>query len=138
MKFHPPGTRLAQFVVVSYPLLNDISVDYICLDHDRARPVLLKTLGPELMQNQAAQNFFAQRGRSWVELGTHPHIVCCYDVLRAEESQQEYLVLQPVIPEKDRETASLLAWLAGGQPVPVIQALLFGLQIVAESIDLPQ
>lgn len=129
MKFHPPGTRLGQFEVITYPVLNDTTIDYTCLDHDRSCPALLKTLRPELLQSQAACDYYAQNGAAWVELGDHPHIVRCYDVLQPDDTGASYLVLQAVISEKDRDTASLLSWLDSGQPLPMLQALLFTLQI---------
>lgn len=129
MKVHPPGTRLGPFEVISYPVLSDVSIDYTCLDHERSCPTLLKTLRPELLQSQAARDCFAQSGAAWVDLGAHPHIVRCYDVFQPDDTDEAYLVLQAVVPEKDRDTASLLSWLVSGQPLPVLQALLFALQI---------
>lgn len=129
MKVHPPGTRLGQFEVISYPMLSDISIDYTCLDHERSCPALLKTLRPELLQSRAARDYFAQSGAAWVGLGAHPHIVRCYDVFQPDDTDEAYLVLQAVVSEKDRDTASLLSWLVPGRPLPVLQALLFALQI---------
>lgn len=129
MKVHPPGARLGPFEVISYPVLSDVSIDYTCLDHERSCPTLLKTLRPELLQSQAARDCFAQSGAAWVDLGAHPHIVRCYDVFQPDDTDEAYLVLQAVVPEKDRDTASLLSWLVSGQPLPVLQALLFALQI---------
>lgn len=129
MKVHPPGTRLGQFEVVSYPVISDVSIDYTCLDHERSCPALLKTLRPELLQSRAARDYFAQSGAAWVDLGAHPHIVRCYDVFQPDDIDEAYLVLQAVVSEKDRETASLLSWLVSGRPLPVLQALLFALQI---------
>lgn len=129
MQVHPPGTRLGQFEVISYPVLSDVSIDYTCLDHERSCPALLKTLRPELLQSRAARDYFAQSGAAWADLGAHPHIVRCYDVFQHDDTAETYLVLQTVVPEKDRDTASLLSWLVSGRPLPVLQALLFALQI---------
>lgn len=130
MKFHPPGTRLGQFEVITYPILNDISMDYICLDHENSQPALLKTLCPEMLPNQAACDYFTQNGTAWVALGSHPHIVRCYDVFQPDDTGAPYLVLQVVMPNKDQDTNSLLSWLDSDQPLPILQALLFTLQIV--------
>ena len=53
----------------------------------------------------------------------------CYNVFKPQNSDEAYLVLQAVVPEKERTTSSLLAWLIPGKPLPVFQALLFALQI---------
>jgi tetratricopeptide (TPR) repeat protein len=129
MQVHSPGTRLGQFEVISYPVLSDVSIDYICLDHETSCPALLKTLRPELLKNRAARDHFAQSGAAWIDLGAHPHIVRCYDLFRLGDTDKAYLVLQAVVPEKDRDTNSLVSWLVPGRPLPVLQALLFGLQI---------
>jgi len=44
-----------------------------------------------------------------VELGTHPHIVRCYEVFRLDP--EVYLVLELVAKELDRDDASLRSWL---------------------------
>ena len=129
MKTHSPGTRLGQFEVVSSPDSSDVTIDYICFDHERACPVLLKTLRPELLASQTARDYFAHSGVTWVGLGSHPHIVRCHNVFKPQNSDEAYLVLQAVVPEKERTTSSLLAWLIPGKPLPVFQALLFALQI---------
>jgi len=129
MKVHPPGTRLGQFEVVSYPVPGDVSIEYTCLDRERSCPVLLKTLRPELMPSRAARNYFVQSGAAWVSLGAHPHIVRCHAVFEPENSDEAYLVLQAVVSERDRDTTSLLSWLHPGRPLPRLQALLFALQI---------
>ena len=73
---------------------------------------------------------FAQSGVAWAGLGPHPHILRCHDVLRVKNTDEAYLVLQAAVPEKERDTSSLLSWLVPGSPLPVLQALLFALQIV--------
>ena len=126
----PPGTHLGKYEIVSYSTANAVCIEYTCLDRERARPALLKVLRPELLASEAAHERFAQIGADWLELGAHPHIVCCREVLRPENSDQIYLVLPATISESQRDTPSLLSWLLPGQPLPVIQALLFALQIV--------
>ncbi len=129
MKIHPPGTLLGQYEIISYPVFNDTSIDYTCLDHESSCPMLLKTLRPELLPNPKALDCFAQSGTDWVGLGAHPHIVRCYQVLTPENSDEPYLVLQAIVSERKRDTTSLLSWFIPGQPFPMIQALLFALQI---------
>jgi tetratricopeptide (TPR) repeat protein len=130
MKIHRPGTRLGQFEVVSYPFHSDLTLDYTCLDLERSCPALLKALRPELLASQVSHDCFAQIGTDWVSLGSHPHIVCCINVFKPENSYETFLVLQVVVPERERNTSSLLSWLNPGQALPVLQALLFALQIV--------
>ncbi|HTP08205.1 MAG TPA: serine/threonine-protein kinase, partial [Anaerolineae bacterium] len=129
MNVHSPGTRLGQFEVISYPVFRDVTVEYTCLDHERSCPAVLKALRPELLSSQAARECFAQCGVVWAGLGDHPHIVRCHGVFQPENSDGTYLVLQAVIPEKERDTPSLLSWFIPGKPLPVSQALLFALQI---------
>jgi tetratricopeptide (TPR) repeat protein len=128
MRIHPPGTRLGQFEVVGYPVMGDVTVDYTCLDRERSCPTLLKSLRPELLSSRTARNCFAQNGAAWAGLGAHPHIVHCHDLFEPSDSEV-YLVLQTVVPERDRDTVSLTSWLLPGRPLPVLQALLFALQI---------
>jgi tetratricopeptide (TPR) repeat protein len=129
MQVHSPGTRLGQFEVISYPVLSDVSMDYICLDHETLCPALLTTLRPELLQSRAARDHFAQSGAAWVDLGAHPHIVRCYDVFQPSDRDEAYLVLQAVVPERNRDSDSLVSWLVSDRPLPVLQALLFAIQI---------
>ena len=130
IKVYPPGTRLGKYEIMSYPTLNAVCIEYICLDRERARLALLKALKPELHASQVARERFAQTGADWLKLGTHPHIVCCYEVWQPENSDQLCLVLPVTVPESKRDTPSLLSWLFPGQPLPVLQALLFAIQIV--------
>ena len=129
MKVNLPGTHLGQFEVVSHPITSDVCIEYTCLDHARACPALLKALRPELLSSQTARDGFAKSGMAWVSLGTHPHIARCHTVWRPEDSDETYLVLPAVVPEKERDTPTLLSWLMPGRPLPVLQALLFALQI---------
>jgi tetratricopeptide (TPR) repeat protein len=129
MKIHSPGTRLGQFEVVSYPVFNDVTIDYVCLDHERSSPALLKGLRLEFLSSRTACDCFAQCGAAWANLGDHAHLVRCHSVSQPENIDEIYLVLQVVVPEKERDTPSLLSWLIPGRPLPVLQALLFALQI---------
>jgi len=129
IKTYPPGTHVGQFEVVSQPLVGDMSIVYICLDHEGSCPVALKTFKPEYLPDRAAYDCFLRKGAAWVDLGSHPHIVRCYEVFQPENTIEVYLVLELMVWEKDRDDASLRAWLMPGQPLPVLQALLFALQI---------
>ena len=129
MRVNLPGTHLGQFEVVSYLMTSDLCIEYTCLDHARARPVLLKALRPELLASQAARDSFVKSGMAWAGLGTHSHIAHCHTLWRPENSDLTYLVVEAVVPEKGRDTASLLSWLVPGRPLPVLQALLFAVQI---------
>jgi tetratricopeptide (TPR) repeat protein len=133
MKVYTSGTRIAgRYEVVQGPhekhsLEGGMGVVYLCLDHQEDRPVALKTFKPEYLPDRAARDRFLREGTHWVDLGSHPHIVRCYRVLRIDP--EVYLVLELVAREQGREDASLRAWLTPGQPLAVEQALLFALQI---------
>jgi hypothetical protein len=127
MKIHTPGTRLAQYEIVSPPLIGGTNVTYFCHDHERACPAVLRGLRLELLP--AARDGFLQMGTAWVDLGAHPHIVRCHEVLQPESTTEVCLVLELVFWEKGHDDASLRPWLTPGRPLPVLQALLFGLQI---------
>ena len=129
MKIHPPGTRFGQFEVINYPVISDVSVNYTCFDHERSCPTGLKALRSELLSSRMARDYFEKAGATWTGLGTHPHIVRCHNVLKPENSDEVYLVLQTVVPDKISGTSSLLSWFVPGTPLPVLQALLFALQI---------
>ena len=128
-KIYPPGTRLGKFEVVNYSIPNEVCVDYICLDRERSLPVVLKALRTELGSHQPIRERFAQIGTKWMELGAHPHIVHCHEVLVPHSPDEIFLVLQVVIPGKGFDTPTLNSWLQPGQPLPVLQSLLFALQI---------
>jgi tetratricopeptide (TPR) repeat protein len=128
MNTHPPSARIAgRYEVAGRPLLGGMGVVYLCIDHEEDRPVALKTFKPEYLPDRAGRDRFLREGTAWVELGTHPHVVHCYDVLYIDP--EVYLVLELVAKEEGRADASLRAWLTPGVPLPVEQALLFALQI---------
>jgi tetratricopeptide (TPR) repeat protein len=129
MRIHPPGTQMGQFEVVGYPVMGDVTIDYTCLDRERSCPTLLKSLRPELLSSRTVRNSYAQNGTAWAGLGAHPHIVQCHGVFEPRDSGEVHLVLQMVVPERDCDTAALTSWLLPGRPLPVLQALLFALQI---------
>ena len=129
MKIHTPGTRFAQYEVASAPLIGGMSIVYICIDHRANWPVVLKTFQPHLLPDREARDRFLREGTAWVNLGIHPHIVRCYGVFQPGDTPEVYLVLELVVKEQDRRDATLRSWLIPGQPLPVLQALLFTLQI---------
>ena len=127
MKTYPPGTRIGPYEIAGRPLMGGMGIAYICLDTETDRPVALKTFRPELLPDRAARDRFLREGTAWVDLGAHPHVVRCYEVLRIDP--EVYLVLELIAKEQGRDDASLRAWLSPGQPLPVEQSLLFTLQI---------
>jgi len=125
--FYPLGTRIGHYEIASRPLIGEMGIVYLCFNLQEGRPVALKTFKPEYLPNRAARDRFLREGTAWVDLGAHPHVVRCYDVLYIDP--KVYLVLELVAKEPDRDDASLRAWLTPGQPLPLDQALLFALQI---------
>jgi tetratricopeptide (TPR) repeat protein len=130
MNVLPPGTRLGSYETVTFPVVRDLCVEYTCLDHARGRPALLKAIRPELHPGESAFEAFRKIGAYWQSLGAHPHIVRCLEMVELENPAGAYLALQAVVPEKEHETALLTEWLQPGRPLPILQALLFALQIV--------
>jgi len=110
-------------------LAGGMGIVYLCEDLKEDRPVALKTFKPEYLPNRAARDRFLREGTHWVDLGAHPHIVHCYQVIQPGVAPEVYLVLELVAKEQDREDASLRSWLPPGHPLPVETALLFALQI---------
>jgi serine/threonine protein kinase len=103
-----------------------MSLVYLCLDLEEDRPMALKTFRPEFLPDRDARDRFLSEGSHWVELGAHPHVVRCYNVLYIDPGV--YLVLELVAKEQGREDASLRSWLTPGMPMPAETALLFALQ----------
>ena len=129
MKAYPPGTRIAgHYEIAGRPLMGGMGVVYVCFDHQEQRPVALKTFKPEYLPDRAARDRFLREGTTWMDLGSHPHIVRCYQVIYLDP--EVYLVLELVAKEDGCTDASLRSWLVPGKPLPVEQVLLFGLQIV--------
>ena len=130
MNIYPPGARIAgRYEVASRPLIGGMGIVYLCLDHEAQRPVALKTFRPQFLPDRAARDRFLREGTTWVNLGCHPHIVRALGVERVGDGREVYLVLELVAKEAGRADASLRSWLVPGRPLPVEQALLFGLQI---------
>ncbi len=130
MNLHPPGALIAgQYEVAGRPLLGGMGIVYLCLDRQTERPVALKTFRPEYLPDRDTRDRFLREGTIWVNLGSHPHIVCAYGVEHIGDGREVYLVLEQIAKEQGRQDASLRAWLTLGKGMPVEQALLIGLQI---------
>ena len=129
MSAYPPGALIGgRFEVAGRPLMGGQGIVYLCVDRHEQRPVALKTFRPELLPDRMARDRFLRDGTHWVDLGAHPHIVRCYEVLRVGDGTEVYLVLELVAKEQGRSDASLRSWLAPGRPLPAETALLFALQ----------
>src|SRR5512146_653175 len=99
MNIYSPGARIGQYEVAGRPLVGGMGVVYICRDLEQDRPVALKTFKPEYLPDRAARDRFLREGTAWVELGAHPHIVRCYQVLKPEVRDEIYLVLELIAKE---------------------------------------
>lgn len=107
-----------------------MGVVFLCVDHNfDGRPVALKTFKPEYLTNQHARDRFLREGTAWVDLGHHAHIVQAYGVERFGDQGEIYIVLEWVPQPVGKRDASLRCWLEPDKPLPLQQALLFGLQI---------
>lgn len=136
MGIHVSGTLIAnRYEIVQGPLekpslSGGMGLVYLCVDReDNGRPVALKTFKPEYLPNRAARDLFLREGTMWVELGCHPHIVRCYEVIRPDFGLEVYFVLELVAADEGKDNPSLRAWLTSGKPLPVEQALRFALHI---------
>jgi len=127
MDIYPPGTMIGQYEIVSQPLMGGMGIVYFCIDHQNDLPVALKTFKPEFLPDREAHDRFLREGATWVGLGSHPHIVRCYQVKYFDPTA--FLVLELVAKEPNLPDASLRSWLIPGRPVPIEHCLLFGLQI---------
>jgi tetratricopeptide (TPR) repeat protein len=135
MAIYASGARIAsRYEVVQGPhekpsLQGGMGLVYICLDHQEDRPVALKTFKPEFLPDHDARDRFLREGTAWVELGVHPHVVRCYEVVYVGDGTEVYLILELIAKEQGYPDASLRSWLISGRPLPVETALLFALQI---------
>ena len=132
MTIYPPGFLIAnRYDVIQAPdiekriLVGGMGLVYICHDTQIGRDVALKTFRPEYLSKRATRDRFLREGTAWVELGSHPHIVRCYDVKYIDPAV--FLILERIVEEQGKKDASLRAWM--GAPMTVGQALLFALQI---------
>lgn len=65
---------------------------YLAEDTLLARKVAIKTIRPELSNNQEVRNRIKRESRMHAAIGTHPHIITLYDTI--EEQGHIYLVLE--------------------------------------------
>lgn len=129
MSIYPPGSLIdGRFEVTGRPLMGGQGIVYLCIDRQEQLPVALKTFRPELLPNLAARDRFLREGAHWVDVGAHPHIVRCYQVIRVGDGTEVYLALELVAGEQGRADASLRSWLVPGRPLALDTALLFALQ----------
>jgi len=127
---YPPRPLIAgRYEVASRPMMGGMGIVYFCVDKQEELPVALKTFRPELMPNRNARDRFLREGTTWIELGSHPHVVRCYQVLTTDVGLETFLVLELVTAEQGKNNASLRSWLIPGQPLPMDQALVFAIQI---------
>ncbi|MGO8950286.1 MAG: serine/threonine-protein kinase [Ktedonobacterales bacterium] len=59
-----------------------MSTVYFCLDTQTRRPMVVKTLHPELLRDTAAAERFVEECKLWIRLGEHPNIVRAFFVER--------------------------------------------------------
>ena len=109
-----------------------MGIVHLCRDRQNDSAVALKTLRPDLLSDEDARQRFLQEGTAWVKLGTHPHIVPADRVYdhNNNDSKEIFIVLKWMEPAAGKANASLRAWLKPGKPLPLQQALTFGLHIV--------
>jgi len=112
MSLYLPGSIIAnRYEVASHPLMGGMGIVYLCIDHQKDRPVALKTFRPEYLPDRAARDRFLREGTTWVDLGQHPHIVRCYKIDYIGDGREVYLALEMVTKEPRRRDASLRSWL---------------------------
>jgi len=111
-------------------LVGGMGLVYLCVDHgEGGHPVALKTFRPEYLPNREARDRFLREGSTWVQLGNHPHIVRCNQVIKGAVGSEVFFVLELIAEAEGKRDASLRSWLIPGKPLPVEQALLFSLHL---------
>ncbi|TVL98372.1 MAG: hypothetical protein CV087_21380 [Candidatus Brocadia sp. WS118] len=111
-------------------LAGGMGLVYLCVDHgEDGRPVALKTFLPEYLPNREARDRFLREGTTWVQLGNHPHIVRCYQVIKGPIGAEVFFELELVAAAEGKRDASLRSWLTPGQPLPVEQTLILALHL---------
>src|ERR1700752_2846964 len=132
MKISAPDSLIAnRYEVIQAPdpkarvLMGGMGLVSICRDPKTAQPVALKTFQPPYLSNRAMRDRFLREGTAWVALGSHPHIVRCYEV--KYDDPTAFLILELIAKEQEMKDASLRSWM--NAPMPVEQTLLFALQL---------
>lgn len=111
-------------------LAGGMGLVYLCVDHaENGLPVALKTFRPEFLSNRNARDRFLREGTTWVQLGKHPHVVRCHQVIKADIEPEVFCALELVAATEGKRDASLRSWLTSGKPLSVEQSLLFALHI---------
>jgi len=124
MNFYLPD----RYKVVGKPLRGGMGVVYLCLDRKLQRPVVLKTFQAELLRNHDMRVAFLREASIWMDLPQHPHIVRAYSFEKMIH-RQDFIVLEQVAQGRNRRNASLSTLMEPGRPLPVADALLYGIQI---------
>ncbi len=130
----PPDRKQAKrYIAERYEVVNTLEggmgLVYLCRDHFTSDLVALKTFRPEFLSHRTARDLFLREGTMWVEIGRHPNVVQAYRVERVGDGREVYLVLEWIVQPQDKKSPSLRSWLKKGQPLPVEQSILFGLQV---------
>jgi len=129
MKHLAVGTKIEnQYVIAGSPLEGGMGAVYPCYDIIEKRPVALKTFKSELLSDRSVRAHFLSEADAWIKLGSHPHIVRCYEVLYSEPNT--YLALELIAPPPFRINATLRSWLIHGYILPLNEILTFSLQII--------
>jgi serine/threonine protein kinase len=101
MNLYPSGALIAdRYEVAGRPLLGGMGIVYLCLDHQTQRPVALKTFRPEYLPDRIVRDRFLREGTTWVNLGSHPHVVRAHNVERIGDGREVYLMLELVAKEQ--------------------------------------
>lgn len=106
-----------------------MGIVYLCMDRKENVPVALKTFKPEYLPDRTARDRFLREATVWVNLGQHPHIVTCHQVLVGSGGAEAFLVLDLVATAEGKRDATLRAWLSAKKPLSHEQALQFVLHI---------
>jgi eukaryotic-like serine/threonine-protein kinase len=118
-----------KYEVIGRPRAGGMGVVVICRDQQLDRVVAIKVLRPEYFSQLTARERFIAEGAAWVSLGSHPHVVRCYEVIRSPSEGMLSLVLQFITNEYDREDPSMRSFLRERGVCSTADALLFSLQI---------
>lgn len=91
-------------------LAGGMGLIYLCVDHaEDGKPVALKTFRHELLSNRDVRDRFLREGTTWVNLGSHPHILRCYEVFKSAIGVEVFFALELVASAEGKRDASLRA-----------------------------
>lgn len=117
----------SRYQVIGQPMKGGMGLVYMCIDHFKDCPVALKTFKPEFLSDRASRERMLREGNIWVNLGTHTHIVRCYQVDYVDPAI--YLVLEWISSEQGFNGSSLKERIIPGVGLGLEPTLLYGLQI---------